>query len=335
MTLPVPLHGEHVGGASSALKTGARVASAAMRLFVAGASGVIGRPLVGRLLAAGHDVVGMTRSEASAQELREAGAEAVVCDVYDRDALNAAVAGARPDAIVNQLTDIPKALNPRKYKDQMAGLCRIRTEGYRNVAGAAKAAGVERHVAQSISFLYAPAPGLAREDDRVWTDAPEPVGMTFRATVEGEQTVLASPRGLVLRYGWFYGPGTTYAADGSITGEVRKRRYPVVGDGGGVHSFIHVDDAADATVAAVASDATGILNVVDDDPVALRDLLPALAENVGATPPRRAPGFVARLAVGRFAVAFSTQQRGVSNARAKEQLGWAPSHPSWRETIGR
>lgn len=297
---------------------------------------MIGRPLVARLVAAGHEVVGMTRSDARAAELRTMGADAVVCDVYDRDGLAAAVAAARPDVVVNQLTDIPKAFNPRKYGNAMVGLGRIRTEGYRNLVDAAQAAGVERHIAQSISFLYRPAEGLATEGDPEWADAPEPVGTTFRSTLEGEQIVLGSPGGLILRYGWFYGAGTTYSAGGGIVEEVRKRRYPVVGDGGGVHSFIHVEDAADATVAAVDADGVaGILNVVDDDPVALRDLLPALAANIGAKRPWRVPAFVARVAVGEYAVAFSTRQRGASNARAKEQLGWAPAHPTWRETIGR
>ena len=305
-----------------------------MRVFLAGATGAIGRPLLPRLQAAGHEVVAMTRSRERAQALEAAGAEAVVCDVYDRDAVHRAVAEARPQVVVNQLTDIPTHLNPRKYANQMAGLNRIRREGYTNLVDAAKAAGAGRIVAQSIAFVYAPAPGLAEEHEPLWTDAPAPLDDTVAAVQAAERTVLDAG-GLILRYGWFYGSGTTYAPDGGIAAQVRAGRYPVVGDGAGVNSLIHVDDAADATVAAVASDVTGVLNVVDDDPAPLRELLPALAANLGAKKPRRAPAFVARLAAGKYAVAFSTRQRGASNARAKQELGWAPAHPSWRETIGR
>ncbi|HEX2087680.1 MAG TPA: NAD(P)-dependent oxidoreductase [Solirubrobacteraceae bacterium] len=306
-----------------------------MRVFVAGATGAIGRPLVPRLLAAGHEVVGMTRSPQRAEALRAAGAEAAVCDAFDADALGRALREARPEVVVNELTDIPPALNPRRYESQMAGLNRIRTEGYRNLAAAARDAGARRLVAQSIAFIYAPGEGPASEEDPVWHDAPEPFATTLRATLEGERTVLESGlEPLVLRYGWFYGPGTQYAPDGGTLAMVRARRYPIVGDGAGVHSFVHVDDAADATVAAVASSATGILNVVDDEPAALREWLPEVAQRLGAKPPRRAPAFVARLAAGSFAVAFSTRQRGASSARAKEALGWTPAHPTWRGTLG-
>lgn len=306
-----------------------------MRVFVAGATGAIGRPLLPRLVAAGHEVVGMTRSEERAAAIRAAGAEAAVCDVYDTDVLARALGDARPEVVVNALTDIPPALNPRRFSEQMAGLNRIRTEGYRNLVRAAREAGARRLVAESIAFIYAPGPGPASEGDPLWEDAPEPFATTLRATLDGERAVLDSGlEALVLRYGWFYGPGTQYAADGATTEMIRKRRYPVVGDGAGVSSFIHVDDAADATVAAVAAGATGVLNVVDDEPAALREWLPAVAHAIGARPPRTAPAFAARLAAGTFAVAFSTQQRGAANARVKEELGWTPAHPTWRGTLG-
>ena len=306
-----------------------------MRVFVAGATGAIGRPLVPRLLAAGHEVTGMTRSEDRAQSLRGAGAEAVVGDVYDSDGLTRALREARPEVVVNELTDIPPALNPRRFESQMAGLNRIRTEGYRNLVSAAQEAGARRLVAESIAFVYAPAPGAATEDDPLWSDVPEPFATTLRATLDGERAVLDSGlEALVLRYGWFYGPGTQYAPDGATTQMIRKRRFPIVGGGTGVSSFIHVEDAADATVAAVAASATGVLNVVDDDPAPAYEWLPDVAQRLGAKPPRRAPAFVARLAAGSFAVAFSTQQRGASNARAKESLGWSPARPTWRGTLG-
>lgn len=306
-----------------------------MRVFVAGATGAIGRPLVPRLLAAGHEVIGMTRSEERAAAMRAAGAEAVVADVYDADGLVRALREARPEVVVNELTDIPPVIDLRRYEEAMAGLNRIRTEGYRNLVGAARESGARRLVAESIAFVYAPGKGPATEDDAVWHDAPEPFATTLRATLEGERTVLESGLdALVLRYGWFYGPGTQYAGDGATAAMIRARRYPVVGGGEGVSSFIHVDDAADATVAAVRSGATGVMNVVDDDPAPAREWLPEVARTLGAKPPRRAPAFVARLAAGRIAVAFSTKQRGASNARAKEALGWVPAHPTWRGTLG-
>jgi nucleoside-diphosphate-sugar epimerase len=312
-----------------------------MRVFLAGATGAIGRPLVPRLLAAGHDVTGLTRSEERAEALRSTGAEAVVGDVFDAEALTEAVAAAEPEVVVNQLTDIPHALDPRKYAEQMAGLERIRSQGYPNLVRAAQAAGARRIVAQSIAFIYAPAANgaggapPATEDDPLWDDAPEPFASTLRATIAGERAVLDSGlEALILRYGWFYGPGTAYAADGAITAMIRKRRYPIVGGGAGVSSFVHVDDAADATVAAVTSDATGVLNVVDDEPAPLREWLPAVAASIGAPKPRRAPALLARVVAGSIAVAFSTRQRGVANARAQQALGWEPAHPTWRGTLG-
>jgi nucleoside-diphosphate-sugar epimerase len=304
-------------------------------VFVAGATGAIGRPLVPRLLAAGHHVTGMTRSEERAAALRAAGADAAVCDVFDQAALDAALAAAEPEVVVNELTDIPPALDPRRFREQMQGLERIRREGYANLVRAAQAAGARRIVAQSIAFVYEPGDGPATEDDPPWHDGPEPFAETLRATLTGERAVLDGPlEGLVLRYGWFYGPGTAYAADGAQIEMIRRRRYPVVGSGAGVSSFIHVDDAADATVLAVASGATGILNVVDDDPAPLREWLPAVAEQIGAKKPFRVPAIVARVAAGRVGVAFTTRQRGASNARAKETLGWTPAHPTWRGTLG-
>ena len=304
-----------------------------MRIFLAGATGAIGRPLLRRLLGAGHEVVGMTRSPERAEALRSSGAEAVVCDVYDRDGLLEAVREARPEVVVNELTDIPPAIDPRRYAEQMAGLARIRTEGYANLTEAAQQAGARRIVAESIAFVYAPGPGLASEDEPLWLDAPEPLRTTVQATAQGERTVLDAG-GLVLRYGWFYGPGTAYAADGGTTAAVRARKYPIVGGGGGVHSFIHVEDAADATVAAVESDVTGVLNVVDDDPAPGHEVLPALAETIGAKRPWRVPSLLGRLGAGAYAVAFSTQQRGASNARTRAELRWVPAHPSWRGILG-
>lgn len=306
-----------------------------MRVLVAGATGAIGRPLVRQLGAAGHEVVGTTRSEHRANLIREDGGEPAVVDVLDRDALRAVVAAARPDIVVHQLTQIPDDLNPRKLAEQFEMTDRLRTEGTRNLVDAARAAGADRVVAQSIAFAYrhdGPRGELKTEGDPlIGSEVPK----DFRNTVESvqalERTVLDSG-GLVLRYGYFYGPATAYAAsDGALAARVRKRGFPVVGDGGGVFSFVHVDDAAAATVAAVERGAPGVYNVVDDEPAALRDWLPVYAEALGARPPRRVPALVARIAVGGWMTQSATGTRGASNAKAKRELGWLPRHASWRQ----
>ena len=305
-----------------------------MRLFLAGATGVIGRRLLPRLIAAGHEVTAMTRREERAADLRAVGAAPVVCDVFDAGALRAAVAAAQPEVVVHELTDLPPALDPRKMEKQVAGNDRIRTEGTRNLVAASVAAGARRMVAQSIAFAYAPTgDGLKREEDDLWDEAPWPWSRSVEALHELEEAVTQTEgiSGLVLRYGFFYGPGSSYGSGGFWDREVRRRRSPVVGKGSGTFSFIHVDDAADATVAAVERGAPGIYNIVDDDPAPMRDWLPAYAEAIGAKPPRRVPRFLARLLAGEWAVGMATDLRGASNARAKEELGWAPRYASWRQ----
>jgi nucleoside-diphosphate-sugar epimerase len=305
-----------------------------VRVFLAGATGVIGRRLLPRLLEAGHDVTAMTRREDRATVLREAGAVPAVCDVFDAERLREAVQRAQPDVVLHELTDLPQALDPRKMEVQLAGNDRIRTEGTRNLVAAAVAAGAHRMVAQSIAFAYAPAgEGLKREEDALWDDAPWPWSRSVNALRELDAAVTGTEGidGLVLRYGWFYGAGSSYARDGFFGDQVRKRRFPVVGRGSGVFSFIHVDDAADATVAAVERGAPGIYNIVDDEPAPMREWLPVYAEAIGAKPPRRVPRFLARLIAGQYAVSLATDLRGASNERAKAELGWTPSHASWRQ----
>jgi nucleoside-diphosphate-sugar epimerase len=305
-----------------------------VRVFLAGATGVIGRRLLPRLLEAGHDVTAMTRREDRATVLREAGAVPAVCDVFDAERLREAVQRAQPDVVLHELTDLPQALDPRKMEVQLAGNDRIRTEGTRNLVAAAVAAGAHRMVAQSIAFAYAPAgEGLKREEDALWDDAPWPWSRSVNALRELDAAVTGTEGidGLVLRYGWFYGAGSSYARDGFFGEQVRKRRFPVVGRGSGVFSFIHVDDAADATVAAVERGAPGIYNIVDDEPAPMREWLPVYAEAIGAKPPRRVPRFLARLIAGQYAVSLATDLRGASNERAKAELGWTPSHASWRQ----
>jgi 2-alkyl-3-oxoalkanoate reductase len=304
-----------------------------MRVFVAGASGAIGRPLVPQLVAAGHEVTGTTRSEERAEAIRAAGAQAVVCDALDAEALRAAVTEAAPEVVVHQLTALPHRFDPRD-KEIYTATNRLRTEGTRNLIDAASAAGARRFVCQSIAFAYAPAaqPEVMDEDARLALGSPPPFGDGVRAIDEMERAVLGAEglEGLVLRYGWFYGPGTFYADDGSMAHDVRKRRFPVIGKGTGLFSFVHVDDAASATVAAVERGAPGIYNIVDDDPAPQREWLPAYAEAIGAKKPLRVPVWIARLVVGKIATMAGVQP-GASNAKAKRELGWEPRWPSWRE----
>jgi len=302
-----------------------------MKVFVAGASGAIGRPLVRRLLAARHEVTGMTRREDRAEEIRGAGAGAVVCDVFDREALDRALAAAAPEVVVHALTALPKRIDWKA--DPLSATNRIRTEGTRNLIAAAAEAGARRIVAESVAFFYAPRGDWVKDEEAPITlGAPGPLGAAVEALADLERQVLDAEgiEGVVLRYGWLYGPGTSYAADGSQAEDVRKRRLPVVGKGTGTFSFVHVEDAAGATVAAAEAGVAGVFNVVDDEPAAQREWLPVYAEAIGAKRPRRVPLWLAKLVVGAIA-ANAVELRGASNARAKRELGWRPRYPSWRQ----
>lgn len=284
------------------------------------------------LLDAGHEVTGMTRRPERADEIKAAGAEAAVCDVFDAEALGLAVAAARPEVVVHELTALPPDLDPRR-KGVYEATSRIRTEGTRNLVAAARAAGAGRFVAQSIAFIYAPEGGMIKaEADPIMRGAKGEFATALAATLDLERQTLAAEGmdGLVLRYAFFYGPGTTYASDGYQAGEVRKRRFPIIGDGSGTFSFIHVDDAAGATVAACERGAPGIYNIADDEPAPLRAWLPAYAEAIGAKPPRRVPMWLARL-VGGQAATTAARMRGASNARAKAELAWQPRWATWRD----
>jgi 2-alkyl-3-oxoalkanoate reductase len=307
-----------------------------MRVFVAGASGAVGRPLVPKLVAAGHEVTGMTRSESKTEDMRRAGARAVVVDVFDLDALRAAMEEARPEVIVHELTALPDRIDFRKA-DTYAATNRVRTEGTRNLIDAARTAGARRIVCQSIAFAYRmDGEGLKTENDPLLSEAAGAFGSGVRALREMEAMVLGADGldGLVLRYGFFYGPGTYYAADGTSTDDVRRRRLPVVGKGSGVFSFIHVDDAADATVAAVERGAAGVYNVTDDEPAPMTQWVPVFAQAAGAKPPRRVPVWLARFVAGKDVSNFAVELRGASNEKAKRELGWEPAHPSWRSGFG-
>lgn len=303
-----------------------------MRTFVAGASGAIGRPLVRQLLAAGHEVTGMTRRAEKAEEIRAAGAEAVVCDVFDAAALREAVVAARPEAVVHALTALPPKFKPKS--DYLAATNRVRTEGTGNLLAAARAAGVRRLIAESVAFFYEPQ-GSWVKDERapLFVDPPGRFAAGRDAVVELETAVAGAEdlEGLVLRFGWFYGAGTYYGLGGSMAEETLKRRNPIVGPGTGTFSFVHIDDAAAAFVAAVEDGAPGVYNVVDDEPAQLRDWLPVYAEALGAKPPRRVPAWLARLVAGQDLASAALEMRGASNAKAKRELGWQPAYPSWRQ----
>jgi len=302
-----------------------------MKVFVAGASGVVGRPLVRQVVEAGHEVAGMTSRSENAGAIEAAGAASVVCDALNAQAVAAAVRDAAPEVVISQLTRLPRDYNPRKIDYGPSN--RARTEGGHNLMEAATAIGARRFITQSIAFIYAPEGAMVKDEEaEPWIAPPEPFADGARSTLDHEREVVEATgiAGLVLRYGQFYGPGTYYASDGSVAEQVRRRRFPIVGSGRGTFSFIHTEDAASATVAAVDRGSPGIYNVVDDEPAPGREWLPVYAEALGAKPPRRVPTWLARMVAGRFAVMMATELRGASNAKAKRELGWEPRYPSWR-----
>jgi nucleoside-diphosphate-sugar epimerase len=297
-----------------------------MRIFVTGATGAIGTRLVPQLVARGHQVVGTSRSAERAERLRELGAEPAVLDVLDRDAVRRAVLAAEPDAIVHEATALSH-IDLKRFAESFVETNRIRTEGTNNLVAAAREAGIARFVAQSYaSWPYARVGGPVKtEDDPLDSDPPEPVRETVAAIRHLESTTVAAG-GAALRYGAFYGD----PRDG-LPEAVRQRKLPIVGDGRGVWSFVHLEDAAAATVLAVERGASGVYNIVDDDPAPVREWLPLLAEALGAPQPRKVPVWLGRLFAGEAAVVAMTEIRGASNAKAKRELGWTLSYPSWRE----
>lgn len=303
-----------------------------MKVFVAGASGVIGRPTVRKLVAAGHEVVGTTRREERAAEIREAGAEAVVCDVFDAEALLEAVVVAKPEVVLHALTALPSRFDPKS--DYLAATNQVRVEGTRNLVAAAKAAGVRRVVAESVAFFYEPEGDWVKDEEApLFRDPPGRFAAATEALVTLEREVLEAegPEGVVLRFGWFYGPGTYFDRSGTMAEETLKRRNPIVGGGKGVFSFVHIEDAATAYVAALDHGSPGVYNVVDDEPAPQREWLPVYAELLGAKPPRRVPAWLSRLVAGKDLTSTAVEMRGAANAKAKRELGWQPEYPSWRQ----
>lgn len=305
-----------------------------MKIFVAGATGAVGRPLVSALIKAGHSVTGLTRTASKAESIKKMGAEPVIADGLDAAAIEAVMASTRPDAVIHEMTDLTGASDLRHFDRTFASSNQLRTNGTDNLLTAARKTGVKRVIAQSFcGWPYARAGGAIKtEADALDPDPPAELRATLRAIQYLEQTVTDSvrPEGIVLRYGAFYGPGTGML-DRAMLEQVRHRRTPLIGDGAGWWSFIHVEDAAAATVKAVERGKPGgIYNITDDDPAQVRDWLPTLARIVGAKRPHHLPSWIARVVAGKHLVSMMTHVRAGSNAKAKAELGWQPAHPSWR-----
>jgi 2-alkyl-3-oxoalkanoate reductase len=310
-----------------------------MRIFVAGATGAIGRRLVPLLVANGHAVVGTARLAGKADALRAAGARPVVLDALDRDAVREALIQVEPEVVVHQLTALAGFTDFRKFDEGFAATNRLRTEATDNLLAAMKEVGARRFVAQSFAGWPHERVGgpVKTEEDPLDPHPPAGVRRALEAIRYLEQAVLHTDgvQGTVLRYGGFYGPGTSLGEGGVQLEAVRRRRFPLVGRGTGVTSFIHIEDAATATLTAIESGKSGLYNIVDDHPAPVSEWLPALAAAIGAKPPRRVPAWAARLFVGEHGVVMMTEARGASNAKAKRDLGWQPEYSSWRDGFRR
>jgi nucleoside-diphosphate-sugar epimerase len=308
-----------------------------MKVFVAGATGALGRQLVPRLVASGHDVTGMTRTESKRDFVRSLGARPAVADALDSEAVARAVAEAEPEVIVHQLTALSGSFDMRHIDRWLEVTNRLRTEGTDHLLAAGRAVGARRFVAQSYAgWPFARTDGLIKNEMApLDPDPPQRLrsGLDAIRYVEEAVTAIDWGDGIVLRYGGFYGPGTSLSSDphADVTAQVRKRRFPIVGSGSGIWSFIHIEDAATATVAAVEHGKPGIYQVTDDEPAPVREWLPVLAQSVRAKPPRRVPRWMGRLLAGEAAAVMMTEVRGASNEKAKRELGWRPRYASWRQ----
>ena len=306
-----------------------------MKVFVAGGGGAIGARLVPQLLDRGHEVVALTRSPAKAEGLGALGAEVATADALDRQAVIEAVTRSRPEIVIHQLTALSRMKSLRNFDREFALTNRLRTEGTDHLIEAARATGVRRFIAQSYgNWNYERRGGrLKTEEDPFDPDPPANQKRSIAAIRHLESAVLGAEGigGVALRYGNFYGPGNGISSDGEIAEQVRRRRLPIIGDGAGIWSFVHIDDAAAAAVAAIERGDPGVYNVADDAPAPVAEWLPELARVLGAKPPRRVPVWLGRLAAGEVAVSMMTQIRGTSNAKAKRELGWQPRYSSYRE----
>ena len=306
-----------------------------MKVFVAGATGALGKYLVPALVTQGHDVVGMTRTPEKADLVRQLGAEPAIADGLDAEAVGSAVGRAEPDVVVHQMTAL-SSIDLRHMEKSFAQTNRLRTEGTDHLLAAARAAGATRFIAQSYAGWPSARTGgpIKTEDEPLDPDPPAALRAILDAIRHLERTVTGAEGidGLALRYGGFYGPGTSLSLDpvGEHVEAVRKRQFPIVGGGTGIWSFIHVADAATATVAAVERGEPGVYNVVDDEPAPAHEWIPTLAEEIGAKPPLRIPRWLARVFAGEAMTTMLTEGRGASNAKAKRELGWEPRYASWR-----
>jgi nucleoside-diphosphate-sugar epimerase len=303
-----------------------------MKIFVAGGTGAIGRPTLDQLLARGHNVVALTRTQERAQSLAAQGIEPAIADVFDPEAVKAAVIRAQPDVVIEQLTALPRTYTRESMNATEALNTRIRSEGGGNVLAAAKAAGVRRFLKQSMAFWGIPGAGLADEETPLSVDASPAVAADARLVTDTERRLLQTPdlEGIALRYGFFYGPGTWFNSDGDVGQQVRQQQLPIVGNGDGIWSWIHIEDAAIATVAAAEQGNRGVYLIVDDRPLAVRDWLPAFARSLNAPPPPRVSVEDAlKLEGGADIVYYQTQMRGASNAKAKRELNFQPRPLEW------
>jgi 2-alkyl-3-oxoalkanoate reductase len=298
-----------------------------MRVFITGATGAVGSRLVPQLVERGHEVIGTSRSPDKADWLGGQGAEAVVLDVLDAEAVRSAVNAARPDAIVHQATALAGMTDFKHFDRSFEQTNRLRTQGTDALLAAARETGVARFIAQSFAgWPYAREDGAIKTEEDPLDPAPVPAMRETLAAIRYLEQSVVDAGGLALRYGGLYG-----SPDDAQLALVLKRRFPIVGDGGGIWSFVHLHDAAAATVIALERGDPGVYNVVDDEPAPVREWLPALAETIGAKPPRRVPRVLARVLAGESGVVLMTEIRGASNAKAKRELGWTLRYPSWRE----
>jgi 2-alkyl-3-oxoalkanoate reductase len=305
-----------------------------MKIFVAGGTGAIGRPLIAKLLGKGHALVALTRSPEKAQALVKQGLEPAVADVFDADAVKTVVSRAQPEVVIEQLTALPKTYTRESMNAAAALNTRIRLEGGANVLAAAKAAGVRRYLRQSVAFYAIPGPGLANEDTSLAFDASPAIAAGARELTELEHRLLGTHNieGIVLRYGFFYGPGTWFNPDGDVARQVRQQQFPIVGNGEGVWSWLHIDDAALGTIGAAEQGNPGIYLIANDQPLAVREWLPAFAQWLNAPPPPQVSVEDAlKKDGGADAVYYGTEMRGVSNAKAKRELNFQPRPLEWLE----
>lgn len=303
-----------------------------MRIFIAGGSGVVGSRLVPLLVAEGHEVTGTSRTEVGTRRIGAAGGRGVIMDGRDATSIRRTVLEARPDVVIHQLTSLSRKFDFKRFDDVFSVTNELRTHGTDALIAAAREARTARIIVQSYTGWTNEHAGTSVKTEQDPIDPhPVPAARNTLAAIAHAERATVDAGGLALRFGSFYGPGQSLGEGGEMLEAVRKRRIPIIGAGRGIWSFCHIDDAASATVAAVTNGEAGVYNIVDDEPAPVSQWLPLLARSVGAKPPRRVPGWLARTIIGEFGVSWMTTARGSSNAKALAQLGWAPRYASWRQ----